>query len=149
MLICLFLCKMRETRRDSRESMCTFCIELSICHHPRPDPPRNEVFLPCFGVLAEICPFLWVFLPAGMKLLAAADSQPCHCSAQEWFVPTKELIKRIWGINFYSVGILYRSLFPAYLQKSVAGCTLQGSGVNNKNLFHMRGSFLVIKQDDV
>lgn len=62
---------------------------------------------------------------------------------------TQELIKRIWGINFNGVGILCKSLFPSYLQKSVAGCTLQCSGVNNMNLFHVRSSSVVIKQDDV
>lgn len=109
-------------------------------------------FFPALGFSGEICPFPPGFppsCPTGMELLAAAGTQSCHCSVQEPFVPTLELIRRVWGVNFYNVGILCKPLFPAYLQKSVAGCALQCSGVNNMNLFHMRSSSLVIKHDDV
>lgn len=58
-------------------------------------------------------------------------------------------MKSILGINFYRAEVLCKCVFLAYLQKAVSGCTFQCSSGNNINLFNLRISFVIIKQDGV
>lgn len=118
---------------------------------PEPHSLRN-VALRCVSSLlwdfqGRSAHFLQVFLPAVLLWWSSWQLQaPSHVTVLS---KSRLFPQRVWGVNFYSVEILCKPLFPAYLQKSVAGYTLQCSGVNNMNLFHMRSSSLVIKQDDV